>query len=278
FLLFSMVLAHAQESPIAQDSMALRELSEVVVIGESQFMSLSKKLFAVGIIDQMDIAKVAWNNRADILNFNLNINVSPDPSTGRYTVSMFGLDGQYVKILMDGIPMASDNGIGNNIDITQINLEDVERIEIVEGSMGVLYGDNAVAGVINIVTKKGLGHYKWEIQASIQEDTVGNEYALFDQGRHIQNFKLKHKLNENLSVTAGVSRNDYAGFYNGYQGKNYVNINEGTIVNDDLRGMEWSPKNQFTAFANAGLHLKAHHLFYKFQYYNDDLDIYDHRV
>ena len=68
---------------------------------------------------------------ADILNYNLNITITPNPATGRSAISMFGLDGQYVKILLDGIPMASDNGIGNNIDITQINLEDVERIEIV---------------------------------------------------------------------------------------------------------------------------------------------------
>lgn len=266
------------QDQLPKDTTQVTQLNEVVVTGENKVMSLSKKLFAVGTIQKEDIAQIAGNNLADLLHNNLNITIIPDPATGRSTISMFGLDGQYIKILMDGIPMASDNGIGNNIDITQINLEDVERIEIVEGSMGVLYGDNAVAGVINIVTKRGFGQHKWELRASVQEETVGNEYALFDKGRHIQNLKVKHNLNDNLNITAGVSRNDYAGFYNDYQGRNYVNINEGTVVNDGLRGMEWNPKNQLTAFANADLHLNTHQLFYKFQYYNEEVDVYDHKV
>lgn len=270
------VLAQQVDSP--KDSVSTNQLEEVTVTGESKVMSLSKKLFAVGVIDQKDIATVAGNNLADILNYNLNISVNPDPTTGRSTISMFGLDGQYVKILLDGIPMASDNGMGNNIDITQINLEDVERIEIVEGSNGVLYGDNAVAGVINIVTKTGLGGYKWALRAAVQEETVGKEYALFDKGRHIQNIKIDHQLTKKLSLSAGASRNDFAGFYNGYKGKNYVNIEDNLVVNDGLRGTEWNPKEQLTLFGNARLALEKHNIFYKFQYYTDDIYIYNHEV
>ncbi len=270
----------AQESnTVAKDSLSMQKLDEVVVTGESQVMSLSKKLFAVGVLEQKDIAKVAGNNLADILNYNLNITVTPDPSTGRSTISMFGLDGQYVKVLIDGIPMASDNGMGNNIDITQINLEDVERIEIVEGSMGVLYGDNAVAGVINIVTKRGLeNNYKWQLQVSVQEETVGSEYALFDEGRHIQNAKLSHQLSDKTSISIGGSRNDNAGFFNDYQGKNYVNIQDNAVVNDSLRGMEWNPKEQLTAFGNLNTALGKHIIFYKIQYYDESVPVYNHYV
>ena len=278
FLICFPLAVIAQQVDSLKDSVSTNQLEEVTVTGESKVMSLSKKLFAVGVIDQKDIATVAGNNLADILNYNLNISVNPDPTTGRSTISMFGLDGQYVKILLDGIPMASDNGMGNNIDITQINLEDVERIEIVEGSNGVLYGDNAVAGVINIVTKTGLEGYKWALRAAVQEETVGNEYALFDRGRHIQNIKVDHQLTKKLSLSAGASRNDFAGFYNGYQGKNYVNIEDDLVVNDGLRGTEWNPKEQLTLFGNSRLALEKHNIFYKFQYYTDDIYIYNHEV
>jgi len=279
-LLFVPFLFMAQELPgSAKDSMSIQKLDEVVVTGETQVMSLSKKLFKVGIIDQKDIAKVAGNNLADILNYNLNITITPDAATGRSTISMFGLDGQYVKVLVDGIPMASDNGMGNNIDITQINLEDVERIEIVEGSMGVLYGDNAVAGVINIVTKRGLENdHAWQIQMSLQEETVGSEYALFDEGRHIQNLKITNQVHDNLSYSIGASRNDYAGFYNNYKGRNYVNIQDNTVVNDGLRGTEWSPKEQLTVYGNINLSLGKHNLFYKLQYYDESVEVYNHDV
>ncbi|WP_422348990.1 TonB-dependent receptor plug domain-containing protein [Flagellimonas sp.] len=274
------VYSNAQQlDSLEQETMSLKQLNEVVVTGESKVMSLSKKLFAVGVVDQKDIAKVAGNNLADILNYNLNITITPDASTGRSTVNMFGLDGQYVKILIDGIPVASDNGVGNNIDITQINLEDVERIEIVEGSMGVLYGDNAVAGVINIVTKRGLeGDYTWQVQASVQEETVGDEYALFDEGRHIQNFKVSNQVSEKVDYSIGASRNDYAGFYNNFRGKNYVNIQDNTVVNDGLRGTEWNPKEQFTAFGNFNASLGKHHIFYKLQYFDEAVTVYNRNV
>ncbi|WP_291871242.1 TonB-dependent receptor, partial [Maribacter sp.] len=255
----------------------ITKLNEVIVTGENKVMSLSKKLFSVAVIDSTDIAKFAGNNLADILQFNLNISIIPDAATGKSTVSLFGLDGQYVKILLDGIPMASDNGIGNNIDITQINLEDVERVEIIEGATGVLYGDNAVAGVINIVSKKNVKH-KWEIQTSLQEETVGDEYAWFDRGRHIQNIKLGHTFNPNISANIGASRNDFAGFYNTFKGQNYVNIVDDLVESDELRGTEWNPKEQITLFGNLNLKVKNHTFLYKIQSYKEILDVYSHTV
>lgn len=267
----------AQE-PQTADSTQITQLNEVVLTGESKVMSLSKKLYAVEVMDAKTISGMAANNLADVLNYNLNITVTPDPSTGRSTVSMFGLDGQYVKILLDGIPLTSDNGLGNNIDITQINLEDVERIEIVEGAMGVLYGDNAMAGVINIVSKNGMQQDRWSLQASLQEETIGPEYALFDRGRHVQNLKIDHRLSQNTQLAVGASRNDFAGFYNKYKGKDYYKIEDGTVEDDGLRGTEWNPKEQLTAFANITQQWKKQRLFYKFQYYNEELEIYDHHV
>ncbi|KQC31139.1 TonB-dependent receptor plug domain-containing protein [Flagellimonas eckloniae] len=280
FLFFFSVVGFSQENYTKEnDSISIKKLDEVVVTGESKVMSLSKKLFAVQVLDQTDIAKVAGNNLADVLTYSLNITITPDPSTGRSTVNMFGLDGQYVKVLLDGIPMASDNGVGNNIDITQINLEDVERVEIVEGSMGVLYGDNAVAGVINIVTKRGLeGDKAWQIQLAVQEETVGSEYEFFDEGRHIQNFKISNRLNDKVSYSIGASRNDYAGFYNGFRGKDYVNIEDNVVVNDGLRGTEWSPKEQLTAYGNLNLSLGKHMFLYKLQYYDEAVTVYDRNV
>jgi len=158
-------------------------------------------------------------------------------------------------------------------------LEDVERIEIVEGSMGVLYGDNAVAGVINIVTKRGFeDNYKWQVQTSIQEETVGSEYSLFDEGRHIQNLKVSHQINEKIGFTVGASRNDFAGFYNNYKGKNYVNIQDNIVINDSLRGAEWSPKEQLTGFGNLNLNLGKHNIFYKIQYFNENVTVYNRNV
>ena len=278
FYLFFFSWSFAQKRETTLDSTKIEQLKKVVVIGESNVMSVSKKLFTVGTIKRADIENVAGNNLADVLFNNLNITVSPDASNGRSTVSMFGLDGQYVKILVDGIPIVSDNGLGNNIDISQINIDDVERVEIVEGSMGVLYGDNSVAGVINIITKRGLKENGWALQLSLQEETVGNEFELFDKGRHIQNFRVTNQVNDKLSYAFGASRNDFAGFFNDFKGQNYVNIQNNTVINDSLRGSEWNPKEQLTVSTNLNLDLGKHNVFYKLQFFNENLDIYNRIV
>lgn len=58
-------------------------------------------------------------------------------------------------ITVDGIPVYDASGIGSNFDIRNLPVDNVERIEILKGSQSTLYGSDAVAGVINIITRKG---------------------------------------------------------------------------------------------------------------------------
>ena len=57
--------------------------------------------------------------------------------------------------------MAGRQGTSNEIDINQIDINSIERIEIVEGPMSVVYGADALAGVINIITKKAAAAEKF---------------------------------------------------------------------------------------------------------------------
>ena len=61
----------------------------------------------------------------------------------------------YTLITIDGIPVYDASGIGSNFDIRYIPVDNVERIEILKGSQSTLYGSDAIAGVINIITRKG---------------------------------------------------------------------------------------------------------------------------
>lgn len=61
----------------------------------------------------------------------------------------------YTLITVDGIPVYDASGIGSNFDIRNFSVDQVERIEILKGSQGTLYGSDAIAGVINIITRKG---------------------------------------------------------------------------------------------------------------------------
>lgn len=62
---------------------------------------------------------------------------------------------EYTLITVDGVPVYDASGIASNFDIRNIPVDNVERIEILKGSQSTLYGSDAIAGVINIITKKG---------------------------------------------------------------------------------------------------------------------------
>ncbi|MDR6968267.1 outer membrane receptor for ferrienterochelin and colicins [Flavobacterium arsenatis] len=261
FLSFS-VFAQEKE----QDSL-INNLSEVVITGQYNAQSVKKSVFQVKVISREDIDRQAGNNLADLLNQTLNINIIPNASSGKSSVQLFGLDAQYFKILVDNIPIINDEGLGNNTDLTQINLDDIQQIEIVEGSMGVEYGANAVSGIINIITKKN-SKYKWEITPYIQEETIGKEYNLVDRGRHIQSLKVGHNFNEKWYANALITTNDFKGFLNDKKGKNH-------IENDGLRGYEWLPKEQLNVKSLISYNLKDHRFFYKFEFFKETTDRFD---
>ncbi|TYP99245.1 outer membrane receptor for ferrienterochelin and colicins [Tenacibaculum adriaticum] len=266
FFLLVCYNSFSQEKRIENDSLINNKLDEVVVTGQYNPQSIKKSIHNVIVIKREQIEYQAANNLADLLNFNLNLTIIPSSQSGKSTISFFGLDSQYFNILIDNIPLVSDNGLGNNIDLTQVNLDDVERIEIVEGAMGVEYGANAVSGVINIITKKSIKS-EWNIKVSLQEETVSDEYAFFDEGRHIQGLNVSHNFNENWFARAGFNRNQFAGFYNDRQGRDYYQ-------NDGLRGYDWLPKNQINANGLLNYRKENFNLFYKFEYFNELINYY----
>lgn len=261
--------AFSQEKLI--DTTKTRNIDEIVVTGQFEPQSIKKSVFNVRVISSQDIQNLAVNNLGDVLNQYLNITVKPNGANGRSTVSMFGLDAFYFKILVDNVPLVNEAGFGNNVDLSQINLNDVERIEIIEGSMGVTHGANAVSGVLNIITKKSSIH-KWSIMASAQEETVNTEFSLFDQGRHIQALKVSHNINDNWFVSLGANRNDFKGYLGDKQGKGY-------FENDGLRGYSsWLPKEQIISNALIAYQKNDFRMFYKFEYLDENTDYYNSTV
>ncbi|MGG6232011.1 TonB-dependent receptor plug domain-containing protein [Tenacibaculum sp. SDUM215027] len=268
-LLFVTLSSFSQEES-KQDSIYYNELEEVVITGQYNPQSIKKSVHNVTVIDKKQIEKQAANNLADLLNFNLNLTVVPNSQSGKSTVSFFGLDSQYFNILIDNIPLVSDNGLGNNIDLTQVNLDDVERIEIVEGAMGVEYGANSVSGVINIITKKSV-RSKWNIRAALQEETVSDEFSFFDKGRHIQSVNVAHNISENLFTRVSFNRNEFAGFFDNRRGRDYYK-------NDGLRGYSWLPKTQINTNGFLNYKKEGFNISYRLNYFNELINFYNASV
>ncbi len=263
-IIVSNYLVFSQE--VNMDSLKVTKLSEVVVTAQIEPQSLKRSVHNVKVISAQDIANLGANNLGDILNQYINITVRPSSNSGKSTVSMFGLDAGYFKILVDNVPLVNEGGLGNNTDLSQINLNDIEQIEIIEGSMGVTHGANAVTGILNIITKKSTKE-KWSIVATIQEETVGKEFSLFDKGRHIQNLKISHNITDNWFVSIGSNRNDFRGFLGDKKGKNHT-------INDGTRGYSWLPKEQWQNNMLVSYKKNDFRAFYKFEWFDEVINFY----
>lgn len=268
--IFIPILSLCSQNAPVNDTIKIEKLDEVVVTGQHNPQSVGKSVFEVKVISRRNIERQAGNNLADVLNNTLNLNITPNTATGKSGVSLFGLDSQYVKVLVDNIPIINEEGVGNNTDLTLINLDDIERIEIVEGAMGVQYGTNAVSGIINVITKKS-AKSDWEIGAYIQEESVGDEYEWFNRGRHIQSLRIGHNFTDNFYANAVYTRNDFTGFWNNRFGEKYDR-------NDGLRGHEWLPKLQQNAKMLLSYNKNDFSIFYRFDYLNETIEYYNQLV
>ena len=147
FVLFFGGFLQAQKTKaIEKDTIKIEQLTEVVITAQMNPQSIKNSVFEVKVITQKDIELRAGNNLADLLNQSLNINIIPNTSNGKSGVCLLGLDAQYYKLSIDNIPVMNEQGFGNKVDLTLMNLDDVEHLEILEGSMGVQYGANAASG------------------------------------------------------------------------------------------------------------------------------------
>ncbi len=67
---------------------------------------------------------------------------------------MRGLPSYYTKVLIDGVDVSDSSLMQPSYNFANLTVDDIEKIEIVQGAQSGLYGSNAVGGVINIITKK----------------------------------------------------------------------------------------------------------------------------
>ncbi len=168
----------------AEDTTKAKELDEVVLTGQYRPQSAKNSVYQVRTISKERIQRQGATKLQDVLNNELNIRFSQDLATGGADITMMGMRGQNVKILIDGLPLVGRQGTSNEININQVDINAIEKIEIVEGPMSVVYGADALAGVINIITKKA-SQAKWSVTARLQEETAGKEYG-WRQGVHNQ--------------------------------------------------------------------------------------------
>lgn len=131
------------------------EVGEVVVTATRTEQEVKETPAAVQIITREDIDKMGAKNLADALKLATGIDVGSAAMVGG-SVTIRGMDTRHGLILIDGERLVSEGSYAtaNTYEWERINLDNVERIEIVRGPVSSLYGSDALGGVINIITRK----------------------------------------------------------------------------------------------------------------------------
>jgi len=156
--LFALLCSFCTLSAAGPDSLAHRSLADslrsvqadqVVVTGTRNNVRLKDSPVRVEIIGEEQIRATAMVNMADLLKEQNGLLMQGNVRTG---VQMNGLGPDYTLILIDGQPVIGR--VAGIIDLTRLSVGNIERVEVVKGPLSSMYGSEALAGVINIITKR----------------------------------------------------------------------------------------------------------------------------
>lgn len=141
---------------IAQDSSRISQLNEVTVTANKGPQKASETGKVVTILSHEYLQQNSGKSIASILNQQAGlVLIGSENTPGTVpSVIMRGAASGNALILVDGLPVSDASQSNNSFDLNFITPDQVERIEILRGSQSTLYGSNAVAGVINIITRK----------------------------------------------------------------------------------------------------------------------------
>jgi len=267
--LLLMVMILVNSTMQAQDKSAGKELKadtavnglkEVVVTGEYQPQSLRNSVYKTRVINSERIRLRAATNIQQVLNTELGFRFSNDMTLGTSDVMLMGMSGRNVKILLDGVPMIDRTDTRESLN--QIDINSIDRIEIVEGPLSVSYGTDALAGVINIITKRAIKE-TISLNARVQEETVGDEYSPFSKkGAHLQNVGASWQ-SKGWSILGGVTHNDFNGF------RSAAPLATSAEIAADIN--RWKPKEQWLGNGRLGYNSDKFNVWYRIDYADETI-------
>ena len=156
-LFFLLLPAWSQGTPADLTGLSLEDLMNTKVTSVSKTeQKISRTASAIFVITAADIARSGMTNIPDLLRLVPGVDVA-QITANTWAISVRGLNGRFsneLVVLVDGRTVYTPTFGGVFWDVLDLPLEDVERIEVIRGPGGTVWGANAVNGVVNIITKK----------------------------------------------------------------------------------------------------------------------------
>lgn len=191
------------KAQVATDSIKSTHLQEVIVTGTRTERSVATLPLPTQIITGESIKKSGLSRLNEIIQEQTGLITVPDFGGGE-GIQMQGLDATYVMILIDGQPLLGRSA--GTLDLSRISVNNIERIEIVKGASSCLYGSEALAGVVNIITKKPTitNKIKGNINYKLATFNTHDVSTTFEYGKN----KVGFELFGNYFKTSGYNLSD----------------------------------------------------------------------
>ena len=184
---------------IMNDSIKTENLEEVVVTAQYVPQSIKKSVYKIRVINTDEMKALGATNLRDLLYYELNLEVFQESSFAGTGIEIQGISQENIKILIDGVPVVGR--LNGTIDLNHIVLDNIERVEIVEGPTSVYYGTDAMGGVINLITKKS------------ELETIKSSFQTYVETINTFNISGNADFTNNKnSVNFGLGRNYFDGF------------------------------------------------------------------
>ena len=201
-----------------------------ILITPNRFQTkLNQTASNIIVIDKTDIENSNSNSLSEILDSQAGISSGNQGGVGQ-TSSYFiqGFEKKYISILIDGVSYADNTATQSETYLNSISLDEIERIEILKGPQGAIYGSSAAGGVISIITK---GNSKKGMNTSFQSNigSYGTASSTLNTGYSAEKWDL------NLSVNGLHS--------DGFSAKNAVEEEENDSFNSIKTSLKGSIKN-----------------------------------
>lgn len=193
-IVFSISLFSAATVVAQSDSVKI--LDEVVVTATKAPVKQSETGKVVNIITREELDKSFGKSLSEVLNTlpGIMINGADNTPGTNQTVYTRGASSSNTLILLDGMPLFDASGIGYEFDLNNFALDNIDRIEVLKGSQSTLYGSDAVAGVINLISKKG-GKKPLNVNVNLSAgsyDTFKGAVSLSGSGEKGQSYFLSY--------------------------------------------------------------------------------------
>lgn len=198
FLLFLWSFLQAQDKKEnIKDSIKTNKLEEIIITATRTLRQLSAIPLPAQIITKKEIKSVNSLRLSDILEEQTGLITVPDFGGGE-GIQLQGLDSQYILLLIDGVPIIGRSA--GTLDLNRISVGNIKQIEIIKGASSSLYGNEALGGVINIITEIPKNGF-----------TGDTNYRGGSNNTHDNGLNINYKK-ENIGITAFFNRNSSDGY------------------------------------------------------------------